>query len=106
VFADFVAEGSFCQINVDMNMRETIMEKIESQTVDRTIFDDAEKHALNLLRYSVMPLWKSTTEFKNALKKLKITDLQELKAKRRASGVDVNGSKEDILLLEQSPNRE
>ena len=54
------------------------MEKLEGGQVTRTLFDDAEDHALNLLRYSVLPLWKGTQEFRGILRDLKVSTISEL----------------------------
>jgi len=107
VFEQYLVEGSEREINVDMTMKESIMERIDENRVDYTLFDPAESHALNLLRYSVLPLWKGTVAFKEALKRLKVNTIEELGfkegGKRNASAVSLTAGKpahEEQLTLE------
>jgi len=67
------------EINLDMELSEAIREKIDSNEISFDLWDKAETHCLNLLRYSVFPLWKSSPGFKDFLKKQKVNDLQEFR---------------------------
>ena len=72
--ATFVAEDVPFQVNLEMQMRRDITAKVEAGDITVSVFDGAEKHCLNLLRYSVFPLWKASGSFKDLLKKHKITE--------------------------------
>lgn len=66
-----------------MALREKMFELIEAKTIGYDLFDEAEKHALGLLRFSIFPLWKGTKDCQMALKKAGLESFQELLVHRR-----------------------
>jgi len=74
--------GSNLEINIDMNDRNEIRGKIESGSVTANVLDTADKYCVNLLRYSVFPLWKTSPGFKELLKKNNVKDIAEFKESR------------------------
>jgi len=93
---------SFYQLNVDMSLREKIFEHIDTKQVDHALFDEAETHALGLLRFSVYPLWKASSDFRAALAKLKITDLRELSLRRFPRKSSSSSGRIDVLELQEA----
>ena len=79
----FSLPDSYYQVNLDMELREAILEAIEQGRVTPELFDDAETHVLGLLRYCVFPLFKATPEFNKVLKETNCADLQELILRKR-----------------------
>ena len=82
IYLEFIAVGSFCELNLDMNTREQILEEIENGTNLEKVFDQAERDAISLLRFSVFPLWKGTADFAEVLKSMNVTSLKEMKPSR------------------------
>ena len=39
IYSEFISVGSFCEVNLDMNTREQILEEIESGTHLENVFD-------------------------------------------------------------------
>ena len=74
--------GASMEVNVDMAIRDEIRVKIQAGDISHTTFDKADKHCLNLLRYAVYPLWKSSNAFKEMLKANQVRDLVDFKESR------------------------
>lgn len=85
IFRKFLAEGSYCEINIDMALKESIWERIEEEAIDRTLFDLADDHTMNLMRYSLIPLWKNTSELREILSKRGLESLAGLQSKSTSS---------------------
>jgi len=79
IFDECIAVNSLYQINIDVELLEKIAEEIKSEKVSSTTFDEAHKHCLNLLRYSVFRLWKEKHSYKALLKNYGVSELLELK---------------------------
>ena len=77
--------GSDLEVNLDMAAKEALREKLEAGQISTTMFDTAERQCLTLLRFSVFPLWKSSSDFKNLLKKNKVADISELRLVRSST---------------------
>ena len=88
IYSEFISVGSFCEVNLDMNTREQILEEIESGTHLENVFDQAERDAISLLRFSVFPLWSRTTDFAEVLKSMNVSSLKEMKASKSRSLVE------------------
>ena len=74
--------GSRLEINIDMDLRSVLKERIDKADLSVDMFDRAERHCLDLLRFSVFPLWKDSFGFKDLLKKSRAKDLEELRQLR------------------------
>jgi len=80
--------GAICELNVDHLIRTSIRELIDKGEISSSMMDAAEKHCINLLRFSVFPLWKTSFGFKELMKKHKVRDITELRqGKPLARGV-------------------
>jgi hypothetical protein len=92
-----------------MKDREEIQEKIEAEDFTVELFQGAEKHCYTLLRQSIVPLWKASPSFKEAMKKLGIKDLNDLRATRlsqskkksRLTGDEHSVAMEDMIEIEK-----
>jgi len=56
------------------------MEKIEAADFNDDMLLKAEKHCYMLIRQSVIPLWKATPLYREAMKQHGVKDLNELRA--------------------------
>ena len=72
----FIEEHSQWQLNIDDEVRNTIIEAIYSDNITRDIFQDAEKTAYELLRFSIIPLWRQSDLFKA------VEDFSQLESKK------------------------
>lgn len=79
---DFIAFGAIYELNLDESVSADLKKRIQAGESSATLFDTAEKLCLNLLRFSVFPLWKSSKQFKDLLKKNKVKDLAEWRQNR------------------------
>jgi len=71
-----------------MDVRETALAAIEEGQATRGLFEVAQNHALSLLRDCIFPLFKSSSEFRLALKRSGCADLQELASRERKSPLE------------------
>jgi len=91
-----------------MKFREEIMEKIESGEFQDALFMSAEKATFILMKQSILPLWKGTPGYKEALKKRNIKtvrDLRPTKAQKRRSNSHLTrqGSENgDMIQMEEA----
>jgi len=103
MYQEFFSSGGHFEVNVDMPVKVELRRKLFQGEISPTMMDEAESHCTNLLRYSVFPLWKESSAFKEQMKKHKskdIFELKQLKAPRRASAIPEMevpiGSNEDL----------
>jgi len=66
-----------------MKDREEVHERIASGDFSASLYSQVQKRVLTLLRQSILPLWKGTSSFKEALKTLGMKDLNELRVARQ-----------------------
>jgi len=76
--------GSLCQINIEMRDREEIMEKIDAALFSDDLLSTAEKSMTGLMRQSILPLWRASASYREAMKEYKVRDLEELRAQRQS----------------------
>ena len=77
MWRQFFEVGSQTEINVDSLIKDAISEKINKGQFDSTLFDEATYVVYNLLRFSILPLWKVSPLFKDAMKNAKPFDCLE-----------------------------
>jgi len=82
---EFISEASKFELNLDMHVRSEIKRKVAAGEITHTLFDDAERHAVNLLRFSIFPLFKSSSALKDYLKKSNAKDILDVKQLRSAA---------------------
>jgi len=85
IITEFILDGSKLEINLDMAMKQDLKSKVDAHNVTTSMFDHAEQQALNLLRYSIFPLWKSSSPLKEVLKKYGAKDIMDLKVVKSSS---------------------
>lgn len=90
--------GGLCQINVEMKEREEIMEKVEAGKLTDDLLHTAEMNIYDLMRHSIIPMWKGSAFYRDAMKQLKVNDLEELRGLRHERSRSVN--KEEHIQLE------
>lgn len=79
---EFIGEGANMEVNVDMTISEEIRARVKEGKFTMDLFDEAQKTCVNMLRFSVFPLWKSSNSFKELLRKHKAKDLTEFQAQK------------------------
>lgn len=83
IWENHFESGAASEINVDSAIKEKIMETIQVGSVDHELFHAAEKMIFEMLRFSILPMWKTTAEYRQLLKKYQVNDLGTLRQKQR-----------------------
>jgi len=82
----FKKKGAPAELNTSGKVVEEINEKIEEGgEMPTNLFDQAEQEVLQILEFSVYPLWKKSKHYKKALKLLKIDSISDLRLERKSS---------------------
>lgn len=76
------ALGSICQINIEMKIREEIVERIEAGNFADDLLTQAEKATFVLMKQSVIPMWKNSALFREGLKQHGVKSLNELRVQK------------------------
>lgn len=63
IVGKYIAESAEAQINIDSSTRKDILFKLESDTVNATLFEEAQQHVVMLIssdslpKFSTSPVW-------------------------------------------------
>jgi len=61
------------------------MEKIDGGNFPDDLLAQAEKATFELMRHSIIPLWKTTALYREALKEHGVKDIREIKLERKSN---------------------
>jgi len=78
IWNDFLERNAPYEINIEAPVKERIRKILTEGDVNIDLFDQAQDRALNLLRFSVYPLWKGSEACKVALQKHGVPNLERL----------------------------
>jgi len=92
--------GSICQVNIDMRVRDEILGKIEAGEIDEAMFREAEKGVSELMNHSILPLWKASASYKEAMRQRNIHGITELRSLRGETALKVSGEEQLVLETE------
>ena len=67
MWKQYFDESSQTEINIESRFRLAIMEKINQSQINEFLFEDAKQIVYNLLRFSILPLWRASPLFKEAI---------------------------------------